>query len=160
MESDLDKVADGKEVWYKLLERFYNDFEPLVNDAYKGMEKEEPKLAGEICPECGKELVIRKGKYGEFVACSGYPECKYIKKEEKKIVEVCNCPECNGKIIEKKTRKGKIFYGCSNYPKCKVAFWDKPSGELCPKCHYPLLETKNGIKCLKCEVKENDKDSN
>ena len=151
METDLDKVAEGKEIWYKLLERFYNDFEPLVETAMKNMEKETPKSTGEICPECGKELVIRKGKYGEFVACSGYPECKYIKKEEKKIVEICDCPNCNGKIIEKKTRRGKIFYGCSNYPKCKLAFWDKPVNEKCETCGSLKVETKKGIICPNCK---------
>ena len=151
METDLDKVAEGKEIWYKLLERFYNDFEPLIETAMKNMEKETPKSTGELCPECGKELVIRKGKFGEFVACSGYPECKYIKKEEKKIVEICDCPNCNGKIIEKKTRKGKIFYGCSNYPKCKLAFWDKPVNEKCETCGSLKVETKNGIICPNCK---------
>ena len=151
MESDLDKIADGNEVWYKLLEKFYNDFEPLVEIAMKNMEKEAPKSTGEICPICGKELVIRKGKYGEFTACSGYPECKYIKKEEKKIVEICDCPNCNGNIIEKKTKRGKIFYGCSNYPKCNIAFWDKPVSEKCPNCGSLKVETKKGIVCPNCK---------
>ena len=151
METDLDKIAEGEEVWYELLKRFYGDFEPLVNVAMKNMEKEAPKVTGELCPICGKEMVIRKGKYGEFAACSGYPECKYIKKEAKKIVEICNCPKCSGKIIEKKTKKGKIFYGCSNYPKCDVAFWDKPVEEKCPKCGSLMVETKNGIVCSVCK---------
>ena len=151
METDLDKIAEGKEVWYKLLDRFYNDFEPLVETAMKNMEKEAPKSTGEFCPECGKELVIRKGKFGEFTACSGYPECKYIKKEEKKIVEICDCPECNGKIIEKKTKRGKTFYGCSNYPKCKIAFWDKPVNEKCETCGSLKVETKKGIICPNCK---------
>ena len=151
MESDLDKIADGNEIWYELLKKFYNDFEPLVETAMKNMEKEAPKLAGETCPVCGKELVIRKGKYGEFTACSGYPECKYIKKEEKKIVEVCDCPNCDGKIIEKKTKRGKIFYGCSNYPKCNIAFWDKPVSEKCPNCGSLMVENKKGIICPNCK---------
>ena len=104
------------------------------------MEKKAPEETGEKCPECGNPLVIRKGRYGEFVACSNYPECKYIKKEEKENVEVMDCPECNGKIIEKKTRKGKIFYGCNNYPKCKFASWDKPLPTSCPKCGKYLVE--------------------
>ena len=151
METDLDKVAEGKEIWYELLKRFYNDFEPLVETAMKNMEKETPKSTGEFCPECGKELVIRKGKFGEFTACSGYPECKYIKKEEKKIKEICDCPNCEGKIIEKKTKKGKIFYGCSNYPKCKLAFWDKPTNEKCETCGSLKVETKKGIICPNCK---------
>ena len=151
METDLDKIADGNEIWYKLLEKFYNDFEPLVEAAMKNMEKESPKSTGETCPLCGKDLVIRKGKYGEFTACSGYPECKYVKKEEKKIVEICDCPNCDGKIIEKKTKRGKIFYGCSNYPKCNIAYWDKPVDEKCPNCGSLMVETKKGIVCPNCK---------
>ncbi len=151
METDLDKIADGNEIWYKLLEKFYNDFEPLVEAAMKNMEKEAPKSTGETCPLCGKDLVIRKGKYGEFTACSGYPECKYVKKEEKKIVEICDCPNCDGKIIEKKTKRGKIFYGCSNYPKCNIAYWDKPVDEKCPNCGSLMVETKKGIVCPNCK---------
>lgn len=155
MESDLDKIAEGEKVWYTLLESFYSKFEPLVETAFDKMEKEEPKETGETCPNCGKNLVIKRGKYGEFVACSGYPECKYIKKEEKQVVEVCDCPNCDGKIVEKKTRKGKIFYGCNNYPKCKYALWDKPTGEVCPNCKSLLVRKKDVIKCSNCEyVKE------
>lgn len=151
METDLDKIASGNEVWYKLLDRFWNDFEPLVESAFKGMEKE-IKTTGETCPECGKDLVIRHGKYGSFTACSGYPECKYIKKEEKKIIEICDCPKCKvGKIIERKTKRNKIFYGCSNYPKCNYAIWNKPTGEICKKCGGLLTETKTGTMCPECD---------
>ena len=81
------------------------------------------------------------------MACSNYPECKYIKKEEKKIVEICDCPKCGHKIIEKKSKRGKVFYGCNNYPKCDFAVWDKPTGELCPKCGSLLLEKKGKVYC-------------
>lgn len=123
MEEDLDKIADGDKVWNVVLENFYGDFEKLVGEAFKEMKKEAPEETGEKCPECGNSLVIRKGKYGEFVACSNYPECKYIKKEEKKQIEIMKCPNCDGMIVEKKTKKGKVFYGCNNFPKCKIAFW-------------------------------------
>lgn len=127
MENDLDKIAEGDLIWYNLLEEFYKEFEPMLDNAFNHMEKNKAEETGETCPECGNSLVIRSGKYGKFTACSNYPKCKYIKKEEKKIVEVCKCPDCNdGMIIEKKTKKGKIFYGCNNYPKCKYATWDKP----------------------------------
>ena len=121
------------------------------------MEKKAPKETGETCPNCGNKLVVRKGKYGEFVACSNYPECKYIKKEEKSVVEIMNCPKCEGKIIEKKTKRGKIFYGCNNYPKCKYASWDKPNGKLCPTCGEPLVEKGEKIICPNCDknAKEN-----
>jgi len=115
------------------------------------MEKAAPKTTGEMCPECGNELVIRKGKYGEFTACSNYPTCKYIKKEEKIITTICDCPKCDGHIIEKKTRRGKIFYGCDKYPKCDMALWDEPTGELCPECNSLLTKKKDTIKCSSCD---------
>ena len=126
MENDLDKIADGDLLWYNLLNKFYNEFDPLLNNAFSNMEKKEAEKTGELCPNCNSPLVIRTGKYGKFTACSNYPTCKYVKKEEKQVVEVGICPECNGKIIEKRTKKGKIFYGCSNYPKCSYATWNKP----------------------------------
>lgn len=126
MENDLDKIADGKLIWYNLLDGFYKEFEPMLENAFDKMEKNKPEQTGEVCPNCNNPLVIRTGKYGKFVACSNYPTCKYVKKEEKAIVEVGTCPECGNKIIEKRTKKGKIFYGCSNYPTCKYATWKKP----------------------------------
>ena len=113
-------------IWYNLLDGFYKEFEPMLENAFDKMEKNKPEQTGEVCPNCNSPLVIRTGKYGKFVACSNYPTCKYVKKEEKAIVEVGTCPECGNKIIEKRTKKGKIFYGCSNYPTCKYATWKKP----------------------------------
>lgn len=126
MEDDLDKIADGDLVWYNLLDKFYKEFEPMVKDAFDNMEKKKEEETGEMCPLCGNPLVVRSGKYGKFVACSNYPNCKYVKKKEKQVVEICKCPECDGMIVEKTTKKGKIFYGCNNYPKCKYATWNKP----------------------------------
>lgn len=152
MENDLDEIANNKLVWYKVLDDFYKEFEPALMEAFGKMEKKSPVQTGEICPNCGSPLVKRKGKYGEFTACSNYPECKYIKKEERKVVEICDCPKCGeGKIIEKKTKKGKIFYGCNNFPKCKTAYWDKPIGEACPKCGEPLVLKKEQVKCSSCD---------
>ncbi len=151
MESELDEVAEGSIVWYEILDKFYKDFEPLLNVAFKEMEKDAPEETGESCPECGKPLVIRHGKFGKFTACSAYPECKYIKKEEKKIVEICDCPKCGHKIIEKKTKKGKVFYGCNNYPKCNYALWDKPTGEICKNCGGLIVEKKDKTYCPECE---------
>lgn len=157
MEEDLDKVAEGKKIWYKILESFYKEFEPEVENAFDKMEKKEDEETGEVCPKCGKPMVIKNGRYGKFEACSGYPECKYIKPKEKAPqVEVCDCPKCGGKIVERKTKRGKVFYGCSNFPKCKVAVWDKPTGELCPECHSLLVADKEGIvKCSGCDYKKN-----
>ena len=154
METDLDEIAEGHMIWNKVLDDFYKKFEPMVQDAFKTMEKKAAEETGEICPECGSPLVIRKGKFGEFTACSNYPTCKYIKKEQQEIVEVCDCPKCSGKIVEKRSRKGKIFYGCNNYPKCKTAYWDKPIGRSCPECNEMLTEKNGTIKCSSCDYKE------
>ncbi len=156
MEEDLDKVAEGKKVWYKILESFYKDFEVEVENAFDKMEKKEDEETGEVCPNCGKPMVIKNGRYGKFEACSGYPECKYIKPKEKlPQVEVCICPKCGGMIVERKTKRGKVFYGCGNFPKCKVAVWDKPTGEVCPECHSLLVTDKEGIiKCSACNYKK------
>ena len=150
MESDLDKVAENKYDNIKLLRDFFNKFEPLVESAFKTMEKKAPTKTGEICPECGGDLVIRKGKFGEFVACSNYPECKYIKKEEKKVY--ADCPKCKeGHITQKRTKKGKIFYGCDNFPKCDYALWDEPTGDLCPKCNMLLVKKGKKVYCPDCD---------
>ena len=152
MEHDLDEIAEDKMDYKKVLHEFYDEFEPLVEKAFHEMEKKGPEETGENCPECGSSLVIRKGKYGEFVACSNYPNCKYIKKEEKEVVEICKCPKCGkGMIVERKTKKGKVFYGCNNFPNCKTAFWDKPLEERCPNCNSILLQGKDGIKCSNCD---------
>ncbi len=150
MEENLDEIAEGKMDYKKTLRDFYNDFEPAVKEAFSAMEKKAPEQTGENCPECGSPLVIRKGKYGEFTACSNYPTCKYIKQEKKEIIEICKCPNCGGTIVEKKSHRGKVFYGCNNYPKCKTAYWDKPTGETC-ECGGAILE-KNGKKyCNDCK---------
>ena len=155
MEQDLDEIAEAKKDNIAVLHEFYDEFEPLVEKAFKEMEKKAPEATGETCPECGGDLVIRKGKYGEFIACSNYPTCKYIKKGKKEVNEVCKCPKCDkGMIVERKTKKGKIFYGCNNYPKCQYALWYKPTGEICPKCGE-LIVDKNGQNiCLNCDNSE------
>lgn len=153
MEDDLDKIAEGNMEWNKLLSIFYQEFEPKVEVAFKNMEKKAPEETGELCPNCGSPLVIKQSKYGKFTACSNYPTCKYIKsnKEEKEEKEIISCPKCDGKILEKKTKRGKIFYGCSNYPKCDFASWDKPIEEKCPNCNGTLTEKKDKIKCMNCD---------
>lgn len=150
MENELDEIANNQMDYLKVLKEFYKEFEPLVKKAFDEMEKKEAEETGEECPECGSPLVIRNGKYGPFVACSNYPECKYIKPKEES--EICACPKCGeGKIVEKRSKRGKIFYGCNNYPKCKTAYWDKPIGEACPKCGEMLLEKNKKIKCSSCD---------
>lgn len=150
MENELDEIANNQMDYLKVLKEFYKEFEPLVKKAFDEMEKKEAEETGEECPECGSPLVIRNGKYGPFVACSNYPECKYIKPKEES--EICACPKCGeGKIVEKRSKRGKIFYGCNNYPKCKTAYWDKPIGEACPKCGEMLVEKNRKIKCSSCD---------
>ena len=154
MENDLDKVAVGDVVWYKILDDFYKEFEPSVTEAFDKIEKEAPKETGEKCPNCENPLVIRKGRYGEFTACSNFPECKYIKQEAREEKEILDCPNCDGKIVEKKSRRGKVFYGCNGYPKCKTAFWDEPINEKCPECKSLLTLKKANKKCSSCDYKE------
>lgn len=154
MESELDEIADDKLDYLKVLKTFYKDFEPLVTTAFANMEKKEPEKTGEVCPECGSPLVIRKGKYGEFTACSNYPKCKYIKKVPREIISVCTCPECGHDIVEKHSKRGKVFYGCSNYPQCKFALWDKPTGEKCPNCGSLMVTKGKKEKCSKCEYEK------
>ena len=155
MEEDLDKIADGDLEYLKLLTRFYDEFEPKVKEAFSNMEKKPAEETGEYCPKCNSPLVIKKSRYGKFVACSNYPTCKYIKQEEKeKPREIMPCPKCKGTIIEKKTKKGKIFYGCNNYPKCDFATWDEPINETCPKCGSILTMKNRKIKCSSCDYEK------
>ncbi|MBQ7104887.1 MAG: type I DNA topoisomerase [Bacilli bacterium] len=154
MEKDLDDISDANQDEIELLRNFYDEFEPLIQQAFKNMEKKGPEETGETCPECGSPLVVRKGKFGEFVACGNYPECKYIKKEKQEVKEICKCPKCSGTIIERKSKTGKIFYGCNNFPKCKVATWDLPTGELCPECKSLMVDNKGTIKCSSCNYEK------
>ena len=160
MENDLDRIAEGDLEWDKLLTLFYKDFEPKVEVAFKEMQKKAAEPTGENCPKCGSPMVIKQSRYGKFTACSNYPTCKYIKneKEEKEVKEIMDCPKCDGKVVERKTKKGKIFYGCSNYPKCDFATWDEPLPEPCPNCHGTLTIKKDKIKCTNCDYERtNDK---
>ncbi|MBU2472646.1 type I DNA topoisomerase [Patescibacteria group bacterium] len=152
LEKDLDKVAHGKQNWLKLLKDFYQPFQENLDKKYKNVEKkklEEP--TDKICPLCGKNMVIKLGRFGKFYACPGFPECKHTEP----IIHSTGvkCPECKkGDLIERKTKKGKIFYSCSKYPKCKFALWDKPINKKCSKCGSILVETKNNK--TKCSNKE------
>ena len=155
MENDLDKISEGNIIWYEVLKNFYNEFEPAVQKAFDSLPKKEAEKTGEDCPECGNPLVVRKGKYGAFVACSNFPSCKYIKTEAKEEKEITKCPNCDkGQIIEKHSKRGKLFYGCNNYPECKTAYWDLPIGEKCPNCGEMLVKKKDNIKCSQCDYEK------
>jgi len=144
MEDDLDEIARGEKIWHAELREFYDKFIPLVENANEKMEKIAPKEVGEDCPECGHPLVIRRGRYGEFVACSNYPACKHIKKDATEGVTEDNgtgveCPTCKeGEIVLKRSKRGRIFYGCNQYPKCDQAYWNKPIDRKCPECESTL----------------------
>jgi DNA topoisomerase-1 len=149
MEEDLDKIAKGDLDMYALLNEFYSKFSDTYTDAYSNMEKKEAERTGEDCPLCNSPLVYRNSRYGKFTACSNYPTCKYVK-NEKQVEVICDCPSCDGQIVLKKTKKGKDFYGCNNFPKCKVAFWDRPTGEKCSSCGSLKVTKKEGIVCSSC----------
>jgi len=144
MEENLDEIAQGQKKWSQVLKEFYTPFEKNLSEKYREVSKKEftEKPTEKICPKCGAPIIIRLGKFGKFYACSGFPKCKYTEPLEKNTLGI-KCPKCKtGEILEKRTKKGKIFYGCSNWPKCDFALWDKPTGEQCPKCGSLLVETK------------------
>ncbi len=123
MEHDLDLIAEAKKEQLEIVDAFYHELEKLLENAETNMEKIEAEKTGEKCPECGSDLVIRKGKYGDFVACSNFPKCRYIKQDEEKMHGTC--PECEeGQVVEKNTKRKKVFYGCNRFPKCKYAEWE------------------------------------
>lgn len=126
MEEDLDKIAEGKEDWVKMLDDFYKPFIKNLQDKEQSVQKTQTEeKTDKTCPKCSKSLVIKMGKYGKFLACTGFPDCKYT--ENIIISTGLKCPDCsNGDIIERKTRRGKTFWGCSKYPKCKWASWENP----------------------------------
>ena len=135
MESDLDKVGNGETDYIKMLDDFYPELKQLVDKAREDMRGERIQLEEDktdvICPNCGRNMVVKNGRFGRFLGCSGYPECKTILSI---VAGKGLCPECGGDLVEKRTKKGTSFYGCANYPNCHFASWDPPTGDLCPKC--------------------------
>jgi len=159
MEETLDKIAEGKEDWQKVLWEFY---EPFIKDVEKGKKEIKSQKVviptGEKCPECGSELVKRQGRFGEFISCSAFPKCKYTKniaQKKKEPVKIgVKCPECGGELLERISRRGK-FYGCSNYPKCKFVSTYLPTNEKCEKCGGMMVKRtyrkKDILECIKCK---------
>lgn len=152
VENELDAVQRGDEDWVDTLRKFYDDFDKTVQKAKKEMDGVKIRLKEDetdvICEKCGRHMVVKVGRYGKFLACPGYPECKNVKK----IVNDtgAQCPKCGGKIIERRSKKGRVFYGCSEYPKCDFVSWDPPSKEKCPVCGKTLMQKKTKDKRLYC----------
>ena len=155
MEDQLDDVEIGSVKWKDVIKNFYKGFEKELEVANKEIEKIEQKviLTDEICEKCGKPMAIKNGRFGEFLACTGYPECKNTKAIVKKID--VKCPKCGiGDIVARKSRRGKLFYGCSEYPECDQVFWYKPTNKKCPLCGSLLLHHKLKNSTLSCSNNE------
>ncbi|WP_438317567.1 type I DNA topoisomerase [Sporosarcina sp. FA9] len=159
MEKELDDVEEGKTKWVQVIDNFYKDFEKHVTFADAEMEKIEIKdePAGEDCEKCGLPMVYKLGRYGKFMACSGFPDCRNTKAIIKPIG--VTCPTCKkGEVVERKSKTKRIFFGCDQYPECEFVSWDKPVARACPKCEGPLVEKKSKkgvtVQCTECDYQE------
>ncbi|WP_430785955.1 type I DNA topoisomerase [Virgibacillus flavescens] len=159
MEGELDSIEEGKNDWVSILDGFYLDFNKRLEVAEKEMEKIEirDEPAGIDCEKCGHEMVYKMGRYGKFLACSNFPECRNTKPILKEIG--MDCPKCEeGNVVERKSKKKRTFYGCDRFPECDFVSWDKPISRPCPKCESLLVEKKTKketqIQCTNCDYKE------
>ena len=152
MEDDLDKVENGDVEWVELLREFYDGFEETLKNAKSEMDGVKLQLKEDetdiICDKCGRKMVVKMGRYGKFIACPGYPECKNILKYVEKTG--VQCPKCGGDVIVKHTKSKRVFYGCSNYPKCDFVSWNEPTNEKCPQCGQILFKKKGKKPSLYC----------
>jgi DNA topoisomerase-1 len=152
LEEKLDEIAEGDLPWVKVVEDFYKDFAVVLKKAEEEIEEIEIKdeVSDVICEKCGKNMVVKHGRFGKFLACPGYPECK----NTKAIVDELDvkCPKCDGNLVKRRSKKGRYFYGCSNYPKCDFVSWDEPVKEKCPQCKGIMVikrtKKENKIKCI------------
>jgi DNA topoisomerase I len=145
MERKLDDVEEGRQSWIEFLRSFYGDFKVTMEKAEAEMDRVQKPVEtiDELCPECGRDLVIRTGRFGRFISCSGFPECRYRRSVVTKTGALC--PICQGDLVERKTKqKKRIFYGCNNYPTCNFAIWEKPVPELCPDCGGLMIVPRAG----------------
>jgi DNA topoisomerase-1 len=141
VEAKLDAIEEGKHDWVAVLSEFYGPFSEKLNQAVEQAEKIsiEPVVTEEKCPKCGKPMVIRQGRYGQFLGCSGFPECRgVLPLPEQRLNMPCPRPGCSGEITQKRSRKGRVFYGCSEYPNCDYVTWHKPTEQKCEVCGYPI----------------------
>ncbi|HEY0755537.1 MAG TPA: type I DNA topoisomerase [Ktedonobacteraceae bacterium] len=145
MERKLDAVEEGRQSWKEFLRSFYSDFKATMEKAEAEMNRVQKPVEemDEPCPDCGRTLVIRTGRFGRFISCSGFPDCRYRRSVVSKTGALC--PNCSGDLVERKTRqKKRVFYGCNNYPTCNFAIWEKPIADLCPQCNGLLVVPKPG----------------
>ena len=153
MEQDLDTVENGSIRWDELLDEFYTDFDKTLKKAKTDMQGVKITLKEDetdiICEKCGRKMVVKVGRYGKFIACPGYPDCKNVKKYVEEVG--VKCPKCGGDVIVKHTKKGKEFYGCSNYPGCDFVSWYEPTDEKCPQCGEPLFKKKGKRATIFCQ---------
>ncbi|HEY9086880.1 MAG TPA: type I DNA topoisomerase [Anaerolineaceae bacterium] len=152
MESDLDRVAAGKREWPAVIQEFYSSFAPQVQRAQAEMPvtKAELEKVGRTCPDCGHDLVIRWGRYGKFISCSNFPDCRHTEAWLEKIG--VTCPKCGGDVVLRKTRKGRVFYGCARYPECDFTSWKQPLPTPCPRCGGLLVvANKREAQCTDCQ---------
>jgi len=162
MEKELDEIAEGKDTWRKTINDFYVPFDKNLKEKYEDVKKQNTDIkTDKICPKCGKPMVEKLGRFGRFYACTGFPDCKHteslvkIEGQAKPITLDIVCPKCGkGQMAAKRTKRGKIFYGCDQYPACDMATWDKPINEFCPTCKSILVQTAKGA--VKCSNKECD----
>jgi DNA topoisomerase-1 len=160
LEQQLDDIEAGELEWLRVINDFYYGyFKERLETADQKIEKVEmaPEVTDEVCPNCGKQLVIKHGRFGRFMACPSYPECKFTKKIVKDTGVKCPLEGCDGKVIERRSKKGRIFYGCSNYPQCTFSVWNKPVPQPCPKCGSVMTEKWKGQnKSVLCTNKDCD----
>jgi len=153
MEEDLDRIAAGEADWVEVLRRFYGPFEQRLQAALAGIQKIslDHETLDEQCPECGAPLQIRYGRFGKFVGCTRFPDCRYTRPFYNKLG--VPCPQCGGELLEKKTKRGRTFYGCSNWPTCNFTTWKRPLAVRCPHCGGLLVrDDRENARCLKCEA--------
>ena len=153
MEQELDTVEEGECGWVQLLTDFYTDFDKTLKQAKEDMKDVKIELEDDktdlVCDKCGKPMVVKFGRYGKFIACSGFPDCKNIVKLIDILKDV-SCPKCSGSVVVRKTKKGRLFYGCSNYPNCDFISWYQPTSEKCPQCGGVLFKKKGKKPVLFC----------
>jgi DNA topoisomerase-1 len=154
LEEQLDEIATGEREWVDVVRDFYDPFEAQIRHAQEAMPevKAEPEKIDRLCPECGHELIVRHGRYGKFIGCSNFPTCRHTEPWLEKIG--VKCPLDAGEIVQRHTRKGRVFYGCANYPECEFTSWKRPIEKPCPNCNNLLVVSNSEhVECIDCGKK-------